>query len=207
MKQLRIEYQHDARLNASLSDIKIRLYPEMRSCRICGQGTNLLKTEFKGCYSFELGKFTLISGSSFCPTHKYFASQSNQIIKYQSELALLIVDKKHRITFDLVVRIGKLRYEEHRQLKEIQSYLKCSSAKINLPVSTIGTVAKRFLVFCRLFHEKYEAHIADDIKRNGGYFLHFDGTTEKKCSKCNFLYRSLKFPPFFSVKFLPLEFY
>jgi hypothetical protein len=187
LKQLRIEYQHDARLNASLSDIKIRLYPQKQFCQICGQRTNLLKTDCKSCYSFGLGKFTLISGSSFCPTHKYFASQSNQIIKYLPELVMIIVDKNHRIAFDLVVRIGKLRYDEHRQLEEIQNYLKCSSAKINLPISTIGMIAKRFLLFCRLLHEKYEARICDDIKANGGYFLHFDGSTEKKCDKCNLL--------------------
>lgn len=187
MRQLRIEYQHDESIHASLSDIKIRLYPEKQYCQICDQRTNLLKTESKNCYSFDLGNFTLISGSSFCPTHKYFASHSNQIIKYLPELVMLIVNKNHRIAFDLVARIGKLRYDEHRQLEEIQSYLKCSSAKINLPVSTIGMIAKRFLVFCRLLHEKYEARIVDDINGNGGYFLHFDGTTEKKCDKCNLL--------------------
>ena len=100
---------------------------------------------------------------------------------------MLIVDRNHSIAFDLVVKIGKLRYDEHRQLEEIKNYLKCSSAKINLPISTIGMIAKRFLVFCRLLHEKYEKHILDDIKGNGGYYLHFDGTTEKKCDKCNFL--------------------
>ncbi len=100
---------------------------------------------------------------------------------------MLIVDKNHRVAFDLVARIGKLRYDEHRQLGEIQSYLKCSSAKINLPISTIGMIAKRFLSFCSLLHKKYEARICDDINSNGGYFLHFDGTTEKKCNKCNLL--------------------
>jgi len=154
---------------------------------ICGKKTNLLKTDWKTCYSFDLGKFTLISGSNFCDEHKYFSNKSNQIIKYQSDLATLIVDKGYKVTFDLVVKVGRLRYDEHRQLEEIQGYLKCSSAKIDLPLSTIGMIAKRFLEFSGLLHKKYEPLILNDIHRNGGFYLHFDGSTEASCGKNNLL--------------------
>lgn len=106
-------------------------------------------------------------------------------MKYPSELASFIVESGYRITFDLVVKVGRLRYDEYRQLGEIQNFLKCSFAKIDLPISTIGMIAKRFLEFCKLFHEKHEPLIRDDIACRGGYFLHFDGTTENKCGKCN----------------------
>ena len=83
----------------------------------------------------------------------------------------MIVDKGYRVTFDLVVKVGRLRYDDHRQLQEIQAYLKCSSAKIALPLSTIGMIAKRFLDFCRLLHNSREPDIREEIKANGGYFL------------------------------------
>ncbi|MCP4760452.1 MAG: hypothetical protein GY870_01640 [archaeon] len=159
----------------------------MQQCQICGRKTNLLKTEIKNCYSYNLGKFTLVAGSTFCPSHKYLELQSNKIVKYQSELAMLIVDKNNRICFDLIVKIARLRYDNHCQLKEIQSYLKCSAAKIDLPISTIGMIAKRFLLFCYLLHEKYTTRIREDIRSNGGYFLHFDGTTENKSDTFNLL--------------------
>ncbi len=154
---------------------------------ICHKKINLLKTDWKTCYSFNLGKFTLISGSNFCDVHKYFSDKSNQIIKYKSDLAALIVDKGYRVTFDLVVKVGRLRYDDHRQLEEIQGYLKCSPANIDLPLSTIGMIAKRFLEFCCLLHEKYEPLILDDITKNGGFYLHFDGSTESMCGKNNLL--------------------
>lgn len=99
----------------------------------------------------------------------------------------MIVEKGYRVTFDLVVKIGRLRYDEHRQLHEIQTYLKCSPAKIELPLSTIGLIAKRFLDLCRLLHQSRESKILEDIRGNGGYFLHFDGSTEQKCGQCSLL--------------------
>ncbi len=165
----------------------MRLYPQDQRCQICGNRTNLLKTTIKNCYSFNLGKVKIVTGSTFCLSHKYFDSHSNQIIKYDSELSMCIVDKNYSIAFDLVVKIGRLRYEEHRQLKEIQNYLRCSSAKMDLPISTIGMVAKRYLEFCHILHEKYTDRIVDAIKANGGYFLHFDGSTENQCNTYNFL--------------------
>ena len=184
-KELRIKYQNDKDVFDLLSDLRIRLYPENSSCLICSKKTNLLKTKSKTCYSFDLGKFTLISGCTFCADHKYFSEVPNQIIRYESNLAAMIVDKGYRVTFDLVVKVGRLRYDDHRQLQEIQAYLKCSSAKIALPLSTIGMIAKRFLDFCRLLHNSREPDIREEIKANGGYFLHFDGSTEQRCGLCS----------------------
>jgi hypothetical protein len=165
----------------------IRLYPEKSSCLICKQKTHLLKTDRKTCYSLNFGKFTLISGCSFCNTHKYFSNTRDQIIRYESNLAAMLVEKGYRVTFDLVVEVGRIRYDDHRQLHEIQAYLKCSPAKIELPLSTIGMISKRFLDFCRLLHQSRESGILEDIHTNGGYFLHFDGSTEQKCGQCSLI--------------------
>ena len=184
-RQLRTKYQNDKTLMHLLSDLKIRLYPENCSCLICNRKTTLLKTDSKTCYSFNLGKFTLICGCNFCADHKYFSDMPSQVIRYESNLAAMIVDKGYRVTFDLVVKVGRLRYDDHRQLQEIQAYLTCSPSRIDLPLSTIGTIAKRFLDSCRLLHQSRELEVREDIRANGGYFLHFDGSTEQKCGRCS----------------------
>ncbi|MCP4364439.1 MAG: hypothetical protein GY800_04000 [Planctomycetes bacterium] len=184
MTELKSTDQNDKALMDSLSNLAIRLYPENSACLICGGETNLLKTDSKTCYSFDLGKFKLISGCNYCADHKYF-DKSGQIIRYESDLAAMIVDKGYRVTFDLVVKVGRLRYDDHRQLREIQAYLKCSSAKIDLPLSTISLICKRFLEFCQKLHTSREDDIRRDINSNGGYILHFDGSTEQKCGRCN----------------------
>lgn len=178
--ELRLTHQHDRTILNSLSNLKIRLYPEIKTCLICGRKTTLLKTDVKTCYSFDLGKFTLISGCNFCIDHKYFSHKPNHVIRYESNLAAMIVDKGYRVAFDLVVKVGRLRYDDHRQLHEIKSYLKCSPAKIDLPISTIGLICKRFLEFCEMLHVSYEVMIRDEISVNGGYCLHFDGSTEQR---------------------------
>ena len=184
--ELRSIHQNDKNTINLLSNLKIRLYPENASCLICGGKTNLLKTDSKTCYSFGLGKFTLISGCNFCADHKYFCDKPNQVIRYESNLSAMIVDKGYRVAFDLVVKIGRLRYDDHRQLREIKSYLKCSPANIDLPISTIALICKRFLEFCHQLHASREAAICEEIKRDGGYCLHFDGSTEQR-SGCNSL--------------------
>lgn len=187
LKDLRSRFQNDERLLRDLSNLMIRLYPTKNSCIICGQKTNLLKTSSKNCYSIFFGKFTLIEGFYYCVNHKYEADNSNKILKYHSELAMEIVDRRHMIAIDLMVKIGLLRYREHRQLEEIHAFLKCSSAKIDLPISTIGMISKRFLEYCKLFHQKYEYKIKKDIKANGGAVVHYDGATEKGCGVINFI--------------------
>lgn len=147
----------------------------------------MLKTSRKICYSFSLGSFTLIAGYTFCKEHKYVSIDSNYILKYHSQLAMEIVEKDYQITFDLLIKVGELRYQDHRQLEEIQTFLKCSEAKIDLPLSTIGMISKRYLKFCKGLHEKHEDKILQDIQTNGGYVLHFDGSTEQKCGKVSFV--------------------
>jgi hypothetical protein len=187
LRRLRSQFQDDRHILSSISNLVIRLYPENTSCLICEHKTNLLKTDRKICYSFDLGKFTLIYGCDFCAAHKYFSDTSNRIVRYESNLATMTVEKGYRVAFDLVVKVGSLRYGDHRQLHEIQAYLKCSPARIELPLSTIGTVAKRFLDLCRILHQSRESEILEDIRGNGGYYLHFDGSTEQKCGQCSLL--------------------
>ena len=129
----------------------------------------------------------MIEGFFFCNDHKYVSEDSNRILKYHSQLATQIVDRGFQVTIDMVVKIGLLRYRDHLQLGEIRTFLKCSPAKIDFPISTIGVIAKRFLEFCKLFHKKYEYKIKDDISANGGFIAHYDGTTEKMSSVINFV--------------------
>ena len=184
---MRVRFQNNERHFGELSNLTIRLYPEKYSCIICNEKTNLLKTSRKDCYSFYFGKFTLIEGFFFCNDHKYVSEDSNQILKYHSQLATEIVDRRFRVTIDMVVKVGLLRYCDHRQLEEIKTLLKYSSAKIDFPISTIGMISKRFLEYCKLLHRKYEYKIKKDINANGGLVAHYDGTTEKKSGVINFV--------------------
>ena len=181
-----MRYQHDEKILKNLSNITIRLYSERDYCH-CNAKTHLLKTSSKDCYSYHFGRFTLIEGFFFCKEHKYLTENSDQILKHHSELAMEMVDRRCRITIDMMVKIGLLRYRDHCQLEEIQSFLKCSSANIEFPITTISMISKRFLEYCKLLHHKLEYLIKSDIEKNGGFVAHFDGSTEKGCGIINFI--------------------
>lgn len=185
--ELRNRFQNNEDLFVELSNLEITLYPETNSCVICNEKTYILKTSKKTCYSFSLGAFTLIAGYSFCKKHKYMSIRPNHILKYHSQLAMEIVGKNHQITYDLVVKVGELRYRDHHQLEEVQTFLKCSEARIDLQLSTIGLISKRYLVLCKKKHEKNKDVVLKDISANGGFVLHFDGSTEQKCGKVSFV--------------------
>ncbi|MBL6991851.1 MAG: hypothetical protein ISR65_18860 [Bacteriovoracaceae bacterium] len=108
----------------SLANTVVRAYPEDRHCTFCGLPTKILKTSKKTCYSFIIGKFTLIEGYAYCEEHKRAAIDSNEILKYRSLFATEIVEKGYKVTLDLMVKIGVLRYLHYRQLEEIKVFLK-----------------------------------------------------------------------------------
>ncbi|MCP4671559.1 MAG: hypothetical protein GY857_09655 [Desulfobacula sp.] len=186
---MRSRFQNDERTLRELSYPTIRLYPEKKACIICNKKTNLLKTSKKDCYSYNLGKFRLIEGLSFCKDHKYVAVDPVEILKYHSQFASEIVERRFRVTIDMVVKVGLLRYRDNRQLEEVKAFLKYGSSRIDLPISTIGMISKRFLEYCELFHKKFEYKIKEDIKSNGGFVANFDGTTEKNSGVIAFAVR------------------
>ena len=147
LKDLRVRFQNDESFIKQLSQPTVRLYPEKACCAICRRKTNLLKTSSKRVYSFYYGMFTLIEGFYYCTDHKYQAKDRSDILKYHSKLATELVTRRHRVAMDLVVKIGLLHYRDHRQLEEIKAFLNGSAAKIDLPISTLGAVSRRFLEY------------------------------------------------------------
>ena len=177
--ELRVKHQYNKSIELNFDKLSIKFASEVSFCPICQKKTNILKTQSKICYSYRFGRFILTQRISYCKEHKYLVD-SNNIIKYYSGLVGEIVCDDYKISFDLVVKIGLLRYRNHMQLNEIKNYLKYDYASIDLPISTIGLISKRFLEFCKILHQKYEYKIKAEILSNGGYTLHFDGTCEKQ---------------------------
>ncbi|MCK5677729.1 MAG: hypothetical protein KAH72_04570 [Flavobacteriaceae bacterium] len=179
MIELRVKHQYNKNIELNFDKLSIKFALDIFFCPVCQKKVNILKTHSKICYSYRFGKFILTERVSYCKEHKYLIN-TNNIIKYYSGLVDEIVYDDYKITFDLIVKIGLLRYQEHKQLNEIKNHLKYGYASIDLSISTIGLIGKRFLEYCKLLHQKYEPKIRSEISSNGGYALHFDGTTEKQ---------------------------
>ncbi len=187
MAQIRLKYFYGNELDYPLKDLTIKATSAKNTCLICDRKSYVLKTQSKICYSHDFGKFKLTERILFCKEHKYTGRETNEILKYHSDLATEIAEKGFKVTFDLLVKVGLMRYSDYMRLEDIKIALKHGIAKLDLSISTIALISKRFLEYCKLLHKKYEYKIREEIEKNGGYFLHFDSTTEEKSGILNFV--------------------
>ena len=75
-------------------------------------------------------------------------------------------------SFDLIVRIGTLRYVQHKQVNEIQDHLR----GLNIPDRTISWLCRIFLRYVLAVHIDSAPVIRSILSGNGGYILMLDGT-------------------------------
>lgn len=79
--------------------------------------------------------------------------------------------------FDLIVAVGRARFLEQKQNKEIQQDLQ-NRFRLLVPCSTISHLANTFLDSLGAVHYDGAARVNALIHRDGGYALHLDGTCE-----------------------------
>jgi hypothetical protein len=82
--------------------------------------------------------------------------------------------KKSPYSFDILANIGRLRFEEHRQVSDIRRHFYKSG--ISIPDTTAQRLCKRFLKYFTAVHRESLPQIKEKIEQNGGYVLQIDGT-------------------------------
>lgn len=78
---------------------------------------------------------------------------------------------------DLIVAVGLARYRDGRQNGEIRRDLRKRHG-LEVPISTIGDLAHRFLDYAGALHYRSAPAIRAYLQGRGGYVLHIDGTCE-----------------------------
>jgi len=79
--------------------------------------------------------------------------------------------------YDIIIEVGRERFQCHRQNKEIQKDIQ-SHYGLTLPESSINDLANRFLDYLAVVHYANAPLIRQILNNNGGYVSHFDGTCE-----------------------------
>jgi hypothetical protein len=85
-----------------------------------------------------------------------------------------LTPKKSPYSFDLLAQIGRLRFDEHRQVSDIRRHF--SKSGISIPDTTAQRLCKRFLKYFTAVHLECPSQIKEKIEQNGGYVLQIDGT-------------------------------
>ena len=97
---------------------------------------------------------------SSCPTHRK-TLRPEGMTPYSSSYS-----------FDVIVRIGMLRYFQHKQVGEIIEGFR----KLNIPPRTVSWLCRVFLRYVVAVHIESAHAIRSLLSNNGGYVLMLDGT-------------------------------
>ena len=89
----------------------------------------------------------------------------------------MIVPADSNFAYNVLVEVGKLRFNETRQVAEIQLILLEKHA-IKISTSEVEVLINNFLFYLTAVHQQSSDLIKQYIEKQGGYILHLDATCE-----------------------------
>jgi hypothetical protein len=152
--------------------------PDRETCPTCGVPLEYYKTTRKR--DFNTLRYGLVCFREIqfrCGEHKYDPEDGSPIIHGSSFLRTL-VPAGAGIGYDVIDSIGKKRFREFRQVKEVLEELKGHG--IHISTSSVSRWADYFLAAVECLHETNVHKLKHLIKSAGGYMLHIDASTENK---------------------------
>ena len=113
-----------------------------------------------------------------CPHQCVWYHDGHSIRVYRSRQLAQLVAPRQMYGFDVLTKIGTLRYLESRQRGEIQAYLD-KNYDLHIPDGTIHELIVRFADTMAAIHEQHIDRLRRMLEASGGYVLHVDGTCEE----------------------------
>ena len=134
----------------SLQGATIHFYPEQQFCLDCGQRLQVAKTQTRGVITLEYGSLQAHETVCWCP--RACTGPGGKRRLYRSALLGTLVAPRHVYGFDVLAKVGVLRFLGCRQRLEIQEELQ-SAYDLWIPEGTIEELIGRFLEAIRALHE------------------------------------------------------
>lgn len=162
----------------SIRGATIRLYPEFEVCQVCGERLHVYKTNTRSVVSLTYSSFQAQEVVLFCPKGCVWSDGDRPLQLYRSEFLVRLVAPRHIYAFDVVAKVGILRFLECRQRQEIQAEIERMTG-VSIPEGTIQELIGRFMDAIRALHEEKVPRLCEALKARGGYVLYVDGTCEE----------------------------
>ena len=156
----------------------IRVVPEATTCQVCGGKLHVYKTELRTVITLEYGTLRIQDVIRHCPRGCLWQDGERREKLYRSESLAALVAPGHIYGFDVLAKVGVLRFLHCRQRQEIQAEIG-RVLKRPVPESTVGDITRQFVDFIRELHELKVPVLREVFKTAGGYVLHVDGTCEE----------------------------
>lgn len=145
---------------------------EQQICPIDGQRLRVLKTQKRTVKAIGIGTFQAHHTVLYCKRNHVWRSKAlDELVAPNSNVA-----------YSVMVEIGKLRFLDKRQVKEIQSIL-LQQHSVALSTSEIEILLDKFIFYLALVHQQSSDLIKAHINNQGGYILHVDSTCEADSPK------------------------
>lgn len=114
----------------------------------------------------------------YCPNQCVWQHNDHPHGVHRSQQLAQLVAPRQMYGFDILAKIGTLRYLECRQRGEIQEYFE-HNYDLHIPDGTIQELIVRFAETMAVLHEHHIDRLGQMLKASGGYILHVDGTCEE----------------------------
>jgi hypothetical protein len=117
-----------------------------------------------------IGTFIAHETTKYCPQHPHIGS-------FKSCELPMIVPADSNFAYNVLVEVGKLRFNENRQVAEIQLIL-LQKHTIKISTSEVEVLINNFLFYLTAVHLQNNDLIKQYIEKQGGYILHLDATCQ-----------------------------
>ncbi len=153
-------------------------YCERNQCPICGRRLEYYKTTKSRAFSsLRHGLVWFRETQLRCLRHRYHPENGAALI-YGSSFVRSLVPPGASVAYDVIVEIGKKRFIDFRQVSEVVEELK--QRLVLISSTTVSRWTDFFLAAVECLHITKLKKLRHVIRRNGGYLLHIDATTETK---------------------------
>lgn len=149
---------------------QLRFEAEPVNCPVDHQPMGIVKTCHRTLKSIGIGTVRIQHALRGCRKHP-------EVGLFPSNELSELVAPNSNVTYRVLVEIGKLRFMENRQVAEIQAIL-LREHLIALCTSEIERLIERFIFYLFAVHQESIPLMKAQIKAQGGYILHLDGTCE-----------------------------
>lgn len=138
--------------------------PEEKECPNCGMPLKIKKTQKRRLVTPDKDtKVVEVIKRCNCSSETFVSKKLRKLTLQKSPYS-----------FDFLAQIGRLRFEEHRQISDIRSHF--AKSGISIPDTTAQRLCKRFLKYFAAVHLESLPLIKEKIEQKGGYLLQIDGT-------------------------------
>ena len=173
-----LAYSAQARLQqriGGLGSVLVTACEPPGPCPVCGGSMGVQKTVRRSGRTLEHGPFEVVETVHGCRAGCRFLSGA-PVVRRAAALTERIPPGA-AIGYDVMVRIGRLRFVEHRQREEIREVLRVQHG-ITLSSGEVSTLAVRFLGYLEALHAARATDLRAVLAEDGGWPLHIDATGE-----------------------------